>query len=100
LTGVDAIDFVVVRESTEGLFSSFGGGFGIGDDVVGDSLLVSRKGTERVTAYAFELAQRRSGRIYDGQRLVTCVDKANIFRSFAFFREVFDDVARTYAAGV
>src|SRR5262249_44387974 len=35
----------------------------------------------------------RKGRPLDGKRLVTCVDKANIFRSYAFFRKVFFEVA-------
>jgi len=43
--------------------------------------------------YAFHLAERRQGRPLDGKRIVTCVDKANIFRSFAFFRKVFFEIA-------
>ena len=39
------------------------------------------------------LAARRRGRPLDGKRLVTCVDKANVFRSFAFFRKVCFEVA-------
>lgn len=90
------IDFVVIRENLEGLFASFGGGSRVGDEVVTDTLVVTRRGTSRVTDYAFRLAQRRNGRPSDGKKMVTCVDKANVFRSLAFFREVFHDVAESY----
>ncbi|MEL7337391.1 MAG: isocitrate/isopropylmalate dehydrogenase family protein, partial [Planctomycetota bacterium] len=90
------IDFVVIRENLEGLFASFGGGAKVGDQVATDTLVVTRQGTTRVADYAFRLSQRRNGRPTDGTRRVTCVDKANVFRSLAFFREVFFDVAEGY----
>ena len=90
------IDLVVVRENLEGLFASFGGGSVVGDDVATDTLVVTRKGTTQVVEYAFRLAGRRSGRPSDGQKMVTCVDKANVFRSLALFRRVFFDVAKAY----
>jgi 3-isopropylmalate dehydrogenase len=87
------IDFVIVRENTEGLFASFGGGAMVPDQVATDTIVVTRRGTERVVEFAFRLAERRRGRPSDGRRMVTCVDKANVFRSLAFFRQVFFDVA-------
>jgi 3-isopropylmalate dehydrogenase len=90
------IDFVIIRENLEGLFASFGGGCVVGDEVATDTLVVTRQGTTKVVDFAFRLAQRRGGRPSDGKRLVTCVDKANVFRSMAFFRHVFHDVARGY----
>jgi 3-isopropylmalate dehydrogenase len=90
------IDFVVIRENLEGLFASFGGGTRVGNEVATDTLVVTRRGTTQVTDYAFRLAQRRNGRPSDGKKMVTCVDKANIFRSLAFFREIFFDVAESY----
>jgi 3-isopropylmalate dehydrogenase len=90
------VDLVLVRESTEGLFASFGGGAQIGDDVFADTMIVTRKGTERISRYALNLAGTRQGRPVDGKHLVTCVDKANIFRSLAFFRRVFDETATAY----
>ncbi len=90
------IDFIVIRENLEGLFASFGGGSKVGDEVATDTMVVTRKGTSQVADYAFRLAQRRNGRPSDGKKLVTCVDKANVFRSLAFFREVFFDVAKLY----
>lgn len=90
------IDFIVIRENLEGLFASFGGGSVVTDEVATDTLVVTRKGTSQVADFAFRLAQRRGGRPTDGQKMVTCVDKANVFRSLAFFREVFFDVAKSY----
>ena len=87
------IDFVILRENTEGLFASFNGGGSIKDEVATDTMVITRKGTERIARYAFHLARRRRGRPLDGKTLVTCVDKANVFRSLAFFRAVFDRVA-------
>lgn len=91
------IDFVVIRENLEGLFASFAGGSVVGDEVATDTMVITRQGTTKVVDYAFRLAQRRDGRPSDGQKLVTSVDKANVFRSLAFFRKVFFDVARNYA---
>ena len=90
------IDFVVVRENLEGLFASFGGGSVVGDDVATDTMVITRAGTTDVVSTAFQLAKRRNGRPSDGQRTVTCVDKANIFRSMAFFRGIFQEVAALY----
>ena len=92
------IDYVVVRENVEGLFASRGGGAAVGDEVVADTLIVTRRGAERVVRRAFALARRRQARRpapAAGPR-VTCVDKANIFRSYAFFRKVFHEVARDF----
>ena len=90
------IDFVIIRENLEGLFASFSGGATVGDEVATDTLVVTRQGTAQVVDYAFHLARRRNGRPSDGKKLVTCVDKANVFRSLAFFRKVFTDVARSH----
>jgi 3-isopropylmalate dehydrogenase len=91
------IDLVIVRENLEGLFASFGNGKLVGDAEASDTLVITRAGTERVVDFAFQLARRRSGCPLDGRRSVTCVDKANVFRSFAFFRRVFLEVAERYA---
>jgi len=90
------IDFIILRENLEGLFASYGGGSILNDQLATDTQVITRSGTERISRFAFELSTRRSGRPLDGQRLVTCVDKANIFKSFAFFRKVFDEVAADY----
>jgi 3-isopropylmalate dehydrogenase len=94
-TPAHRIDLVVVRESTEGMFASLGGGSVLRDEVAFDTQVITRKGTERVCRAAFAWARRRAGTRGRSGR-VTCVDKANIFRSSAFFRRVFDEVARDY----
>jgi len=95
-TAEAGIDIVILRENLEGLFSSYGGGCMVGDRVATDTLVVTREGTQKVVEYAFHLAARRKGRPLDGRKSVTCVDKANVFRSFAFFRKVFFEVAATH----
>ncbi|MFG0297224.1 MAG: isocitrate/isopropylmalate dehydrogenase family protein [Maioricimonas sp. JB045] len=90
------IDLVIVRENLEGMFASFGGGSMVGDEVATDTIVITREGTSRVVDVAFQIARRRNGRPADGKRLVTCVDKANVFRSLAFFRKVFCDVAKSF----
>lgn len=85
------IDLVVVRESTEGLFASRGKGVIEDDREARDTMVITRAGSERIHDFAFRLAQRRKT---DGrQGRVTCVDKANVFLSMAFFRKIFDERA-------
>ena len=90
------IDFVILRENLEGLFASYNGGAVVGDSVVCDTMVITRAGTENVCRTAFEIASRRKGRPLDGKSIVTCVDKANVFRSLAFFRKVYFDVAAEF----
>ncbi|MPV37806.1 isocitrate/isopropylmalate dehydrogenase family protein [Georgenia subflava] len=89
------IDYVIVRENTEGLYLSRGNGVAT-PHAASDQMLITRVGTERVVRYAFELARHRDGAPRDGARRVTCVDKSNVLRSFALFRRVFDEVAAEY----
>jgi 3-isopropylmalate dehydrogenase len=85
------IDLVIVRESTEGLFASVGRGTLVDDREARDTMVITRRGSARVHEFAFRLAERRRARGRPGE--VTCVDKANVFVSMAFFRKVFDEVA-------
>ena len=89
------IDYVIVRENTEGMYLSRGKGVGT-DDAVSDTMMITRKGTERIVRHAFEVASGRQGAPSDGVRRVTCVDKSNVLASMAFFRRVFDEVAVQY----
>jgi len=87
------IDMVILRESTEGLFFSAaanGGGEIIGDTEVRDTLRISRATTEKLHRFGFRMALRRKARGKLGK--LTCVDKANVFSSMAFFRKIFDEV--------
>jgi 3-isopropylmalate dehydrogenase len=88
------IDFVLIREQTEGLFYARGRGEVIDDREAYDTMQITRHGTERITQFAFELAEQRRKR--HGKSHVTCVDKANVFTSMAFFRKIFDEVAAKY----
>jgi 3-isopropylmalate dehydrogenase len=101
------IDYVIVRENSEGIYSSWAGdvdktrkaqasGVILRNEVAVDNIIITRKGTERITNYAFELARKRNGAPKDGTHRVTCVDKSNVLKSYAFFRRVFDDVAPLY----
>jgi 3-isopropylmalate dehydrogenase len=89
------IDYVIVRENTEGLYAARGKGVG-NERAMADTLLVTRVGCERIARYAFELALRRSGAPVDGVRRVTLADKANVLRSMYLFRQVFLEVAADY----
>ncbi len=89
----DKLDFVLIRESTEGLFASVGKGTR-DEEQATDTQVITRKGTARVCEFAFKLAQQRKAHGHAGE--VTSVDKANVFQSMAFWRDVFDDVATGY----
>jgi 3-isopropylmalate dehydrogenase len=82
------IDFVLIRESTEGLFHTQGRGE-VTRDEARETLLITRDISEKLFRFSFELARSRkaAGR---GPGRVTCVDKANVFRAFAFFRDIFN----------
>ena len=103
------IDFVVVREATEGLYIGQGGRYargGLGFEqwahlrphfVESEELAVqvgiwSEIGCRRVVEYSFELARRR-----DGRRLVTCCSKVNAMNfGMKFWSDMFDEVAEEY----
>ncbi len=91
------IDLVLVRESTEGLFYARGRGRleGQGAEAcVYDTMKITQAGTARVCDFAFELARQRKAQGKRGH--VTNVDKANVFQSMAFWRQVFTDRALRY----
>lgn len=82
------IDYVIVRENTEGLYAAHGGGNIIRNEVATDTLVMTRRGIERIVRKAAEICMTRDGAPSDGKRRVTIVDKANVLRSYAFFRKV------------
>lgn len=87
------IDFVVVRESTEGLFASMGKGV-VTHDEARETLVITRRTSERVFDYALKLAARRKTRGKPG--VCACIDKANVFKAFAYFRQIFDERAAAF----
>jgi 3-isopropylmalate dehydrogenase len=86
------IDLVIVRESTEGMFASRGKGVIVEDREASDTQVITRATTEKLTEFCCRLARRRRQRRGTPGR-VTLVDKANVFRSFAFMRQVFYEAA-------
>src|SRR5207247_9728754 len=92
--GPRGIGLIVVRESTEGLFASMGKGV-VTDTEARETLVITRKTSERLFEFSFKLAERRKARGKTNGGL-TCVDKANVLRAFAFFREMFDDAAKRH----
>ncbi len=83
------IDFVIVRENCEGLFSARLAPRPAGRDFETDTLKITRHGAERICRAAFKLARQRRQRC-------TLVDKANVLPSMAYFRKIFDEVARDF----
>jgi 3-isopropylmalate dehydrogenase len=91
------IDMVILRESTEGLFYSaaaHGRSDIRGDTEVRDTLRITRATTEKLHHFGFRYAEKRKERGRPGK--LTCVDKANVFASMAFFRKIFDEIAPKY----
>jgi len=95
IVGADArgIDMVVIRESTEGLFASMGKGV-VTDTEARETLVITRNTSERLFEFSFRLAERRKARGKAGS--LACVDKANVFKAFAFFRGIFDEAAKNH----
>ncbi|MFK7962713.1 MAG: isocitrate/isopropylmalate dehydrogenase family protein [Burkholderiaceae bacterium] len=82
------IDLVLIREQTEGFF------YGRGkteyrDGVAYDTMAISEQGTRRLTEFALAFAGQRGPRRGASKPRLTLVDKANVFGSMAYFREVF-----------
>jgi 3-isopropylmalate dehydrogenase len=101
--GPEDIDFVVVRENTEGLYSGAGGTFkkGTPDEIAVQESINTRKGVDRCLRYAFELTRKR-----DREKTLTLCGKTNVL-TFAFdlweraFHEIgeteYPDIKRDYA---
>ncbi|WP_128924402.1 isocitrate/isopropylmalate dehydrogenase family protein [Bradyrhizobium guangxiense] len=95
IVGADqrGIDLVVIRESTEGLFASMGKGVVTHEDAR-ETMVITRRTSERLFEFSFRLAERRKARGKPG--MLTCVDKANVFKAFAFFRGIFDEIEKKH----
>ena len=87
------VDFIVVRENTEDAYAGMRGFFkqGTPDEIATQEILFTRKGTERVIRYAFELCRRRAR-----ARKLTLVDKANAVRAMDLWTRTFEEVGREY----
>ncbi|HNS33065.1 MAG TPA: 3-isopropylmalate dehydrogenase [bacterium] len=73
--GPEHIDYVVVRENTEGAYSGIGGSVkkGTGDEIATQLDVNTRKGVERCIRYAFQFSRKRNRK-----KNLTVVDKANV----------------------
>ena len=89
----EKIDFVVLRECTEGLFYTaavHNRNKIANNDEVEDIMRITRNTTTRLHNFAFKLAEKRKQKGKLGK--VTCVDKANVFKSQALFRKIFNEI--------
>lgn len=84
-------DLIVVRENSEGEYSSIGGRIYNGEEEIAiQNSVFSRRGTERAMRYAFELAAKR-------KKHVTSATKSNgIVYSMPFWDSVFEEVSKDY----
>lgn len=89
--GPSDIDFVLVRESTEGLFAGRDAVADLSADESTNVMKISRVGAERVFRLAFEIARKRNK-----AKKVALIDKANVLSSMVFFRHIFDEVAADF----
>jgi 3-isopropylmalate dehydrogenase len=92
------IDFVVVRENTEGLYSQIGGHLKAktADEVALVTGVYTWKGCERASRYAFELAVERDGGLGERKPKVTLVDKSNAVRPQDIWTRAFEAVSKDF----
>ena len=84
----DDIDFVIVRENTEGLYSQVE--YGDDNKMIAERV-ITKKASERISKAAFNLCIKR------GQSKVTCVHKSNVLKKTdGVFKESFYKVAQEY----
>ena len=92
--GPEDIDFVVIRENTEGLYSGMGGVQykGTPHEVATQIMCNTRMGVERAIRYAFELCRRR-----DDKKRLTLVAKTNVLTSaHDLWWRAFNEVGQEY----
>lgn len=85
----DNVDIITVRENTEGAYLAADPKISEDGNTAESKMVVTRKGCERITRYAFDLARSA------GRRKVTMVHKANVLKTVS---GMFLDVAREVAA--
>jgi 3-isopropylmalate dehydrogenase len=92
--GPDDIDFVVIRENTEGLYVGAGGFLrkGTPDEVAIQESINTRKGVERCVRYAFELCKKRA----KGNKLTLCAKTNVLTYAHDLWQRTFDEVASEY----
>ena len=93
--GPEEIDFVVVRENTEGLYAGIGGFLkkGTPDEVAIQEMIATRKGVERCIRYAFEYTRRRNKR----KKLTLCAKTNVLTYAHDLWMRAFTEVAAEYS---
>jgi tartrate dehydrogenase/decarboxylase/D-malate dehydrogenase len=87
------IDWVIIRENSEGEYSGSGGRVhkGLPEEIATETSVFTRVGVERIHRFAFELAQKRK------RKLLTLVTKSNAQRhGMVLWDEIFYEVAKSY----
>jgi tartrate dehydrogenase/decarboxylase / D-malate dehydrogenase len=93
LRSAEGLDWVVVRENTEGEYAGNGGRVhrGLSEEVATETSVFTRRGVERIHRFAFELARKRP------RKKLTLVTKSNAQRhGMVFWDEVFFEVAKEF----
>jgi 3-isopropylmalate dehydrogenase len=93
------IDFVVVRENTEGVYTDAGGVFkpGTADEIAIQEDINTRKGVERVIRYAFEYCERHTKLDGSPRSKVLMCDKSNAMtHAGSLWQRVFKEVGGEY----
>ena len=94
--GPEDVDFVVIRENTEGVYVDLGGCFkkGTPDEVAVQEDLNTRKGVERIIRYAFEYCENHTKQNGSPRQRVLLVDKANVLtHAHGLWQRVFKEVS-------
>ena len=97
--GTKDIDFVVIRENTEGVYVDVGGVFkqGTPDEIAVQEDVNTRKGVERIIRYAFEYCKRNKKLHGSPRHRVLMTDKANVMTyAHGLWQRVFKEVSREY----
>jgi len=93
LEGGDKIDWVIIRENSEGEYSGSGGRVhrGLPEEIATETSVFTRAGVERIHRFAFELAKKRK------RKLLTLVTKSNAQRhGMVLWDEIFYEVAKKF----
>ena len=93
LANAKDIDWVIIRENSEGEYSGSGGRVhkGLPEEIATETSVFTRVGVERIHRFAFELARKRP------RKMLTLVTKSNAQRhGMVLWDEIFYEVAKNY----
>jgi 3-isopropylmalate dehydrogenase len=89
-----SLGFVLIHDSTEGVFAGRGETLMDGDEAASDTITITRRGSMRLFNFAFDLAHQRKA--IGHKRQCALIDKANVLRRFAYFWKIFEERAADY----